>query len=76
MVYHIIGLFRKEYNHGEYPTKYYLHTMEFPHIIQINYDFYKDIIDKSTDSVNLPMLRISDYHGKFYYKYDCGKEEN
>lgn len=75
MEYHIIGVQKKEYHKGEYPTKYYLHVVEYPHLIQVNRRIYNDVADKSIDSLNFPQLKVSEYQGKFYYKYETEKEE-
>lgn len=69
MEYHIIGLQRKEYHNGDYPTKYYLHTLEYPYVIQVDSELFKNVLEKSIDSFNFPLLTVSEYEGKFYYKY-------
>lgn len=75
MEFHIIGLQKKEYHN--FPTKYYLHTIEYPHIIQVDMHIYNELLENKKDSLNFPYLKVSDYHGNFYYKYDVfeGKEE-
>lgn len=70
MEYHIIGTRVKEYNNGEFPTKYYLHTLEYPHVISVPYKIYKDVASKLIDSLNLPHLKVTEYNGKYYYKYE------
>lgn len=74
MEYHIISLQKKEYHN--FPTKYYLHVAEYPHIIQVDIHTYNELLKNEKDSLNLPYLKVSDYHGNFYYKFDIdGKEE-
>lgn len=75
MEYHIIGVQKKEYHNGEYPAKYYLHVAEYPHIIQVNRRIYNDVSEKSIDSLNFPQLKVSEYQGKFYYKYETTVSE-
>lgn len=69
MEYHIIGTFKREYHTADYPPKYYLHTVEYPHIIQVDGEFFKTVLEKSIDSFNSPLLTVSEYEGKFYYKF-------
>lgn len=75
MEYKIIGVFKREYHNGEYPTKFYLHTMQYPHIIQVSEQVYNGIVEKSIDNLNLPFLKITEYQGEYYFKYS-GKGEN
>lgn len=75
MEYHIIGVQKKEYHNGEFPTKYYLHVVEYPHVIQVKRRIYNDVLEKSIDSLNFPCLKVSDYNGKFYYKYETIESE-
>lgn len=70
MEYHIIGAQKKEYNKNEFPTKYYLHVAEYPHLIQVNRRIYNDVLEKSIDSLNFPTLKVTEYNGRFYYKYE------
>lgn len=75
MEYHIIGVQKKEYHKGEYPTKYYLHVAEYPHVIQVTKRIYNDALEKSIDSLNFLNLKVTDYNGKFYYKYETIESE-
>lgn len=75
MEYHIIGNYKKEYHNLEYPTKYYLHTVEYPHIIQVDYTFFKEVLEKSIDSISIPHLKVTDYEGRYYYKYVTNGKE-
>ena len=79
MIYNIIGLSKNEYYNGDYPTKYYLHVVEFPHIIQITSDMYNFVSVNAIESINFPQLKVTSYNGKFYYKDEADaprKEEN
>lgn len=71
MDYTIIGFEKKEYKDAIYKPKFYLHVAEYPHIINVSENIYKDCIGKSV--VTFPILTISCYEGKHYYKY-TGKE--
>lgn len=75
MEYHIIGVQKKEYHNGEFPTKYYLHVAEYPHVIQVKRRIYNDALEKSIDSLNFPYLKVTEYNGKFYYKYETIESE-
>lgn len=73
MEYHIIGVQKKEYHNGEFPAKYYLHVVEYPHIIQVANHIYKSVLEKEIDSLNFPSLKVTEYNGKFYYKFESLK---
>ena len=77
MEYHVIGVNKREYhNHnGEYPTRYYLHTIEYPHIIQVSEDIYESVVKEFIYSFNFPILKVSEYGGEFYYKYITKRKE-
>ena len=48
---------------------------EYPHFIQVVRRIYNDVLEKSIDSLNFPFLKVTEYNGKFYYKYETIESE-
>lgn len=74
MEYQIIGTYKKEYKNDKFPTKYYVHTVCYPHVIQVAKHIYEEVVKNKIDSLNFPVLDITQYDGQFYYKYGIKEE--
>lgn len=70
MTYNIIAIEKKEYRGEEYPTKYYVHTVEYPHIIQVDKNTYSAIAENDLLSFDLDCrFTVANYNNRNYYKY-------
>lgn len=70
MDFNLIGVEKKEYKDNKYPTKYYLHVAEFPHVINVSENIYNDCVKGNLSVITFPRLEVTAYEGKYYYKYD------
>lgn len=74
-MFNIVALEKKEYKGDKYPTAYYLHTQEYPHIIKIHKALYDMIKDNGMVQFDIlpSMLKVSRVDGNIYYSFE--KEE-
>ena len=74
-MFNIIALEKKEYHKGKFPTAYYVHTVEYPHIIKIHEALYDMLKDSGMAQLDIlpSMIKVSRVDGNIYYSVE--KEE-